>query len=327
MMLLLVPVPALSAAAALTAAPGVGGMMPPHVSTDGTRCDLSTLNASVGADGMVVLALCGDRYTLESNFSYTGMRAGAWNTFGPSAAGEAGWRREVQQLHHGNGSTTLVVTGRAAEYTIERRIAAAVPAAEPPGFQAPQARPRLLVEDTFTNLLPSTPLGLAFVNRITTTAPSTRAECQPCQWNRHYANLLSPCIHIGGLRRETGVSFGNAYTATNLAWNPSIFIEGQAGTGGLGLAAVDERFRLQLDMSGAANFSVRLDNKGFGLPARSSYTYHWAIYPTATRDSGPDGDQRSGYWEFINRLRAVRTKRNRTVSAAARQPSTNQQAD
>ena len=76
----------------------------------------------------------------------------------------------------------------------------------------------------------------------------------------------------------------------------------------MGLAALDERFRLQLDMSGAANFTVRLDNKGFGLPAEGSYTYRWAIYPVATRDSGPSGDERGGYWEFINRLRADSVK-------------------
>lgn len=116
-------------------------------------------------------------------------------------------------------NNSFVITGRAAEYTIERRIAPAAAI----GDDSP-ASPRLIVEDTFTSLLSDAPLGLAFENKISSTAPSSRPECLPSQWNKHYPDHLSPCIHVGGLRRETGVSFSNAYTAFNLAWNPSIFV-------------------------------------------------------------------------------------------------------
>jgi hypothetical protein len=37
-----------------------------------------------------------------------------------------------------------------------------------------------------------------------------------------------------------------------------VLLEGQAGAGSLGLAVLDERWRLQLDMSAAANFTARL---------------------------------------------------------------------
>ena len=41
---------------------------------------------------------------------------------------------------------------------------------------------------------------------------------------------------------------------THPSWNPSWWFEGPAadGTGGLGVVAVSERFRLQLDMSQSA---------------------------------------------------------------------------
>ena len=103
--------------------------------------------------------------------------------------------------------------------------------------------------------------------------------------------VVSPC-------RCTG-----QYTAANPAWNPSNFIEGQtAGSGGLGIAALDERFRLQLDISEAANFTARLDNKGLGLPPSGEYTYTWVIYPVPSRSFASNGT--GGYWEFINRLRS-----------------------
>jgi hypothetical protein len=254
-------------------------------------CDISKLNVTVAADGDLEIELCGDKYRFASRFSYPGMHLSKWNTFGSSASrvgSQHGWHVTMQKT----GPSTFSITGHAAEYTVERQIKPAT-----------DGSPRLLVSDTFTNFL-TTPLGLAFENEITSTAPSsTRPECQPTKWCTHYTSLLSPCIHIGGLRRETGKTFGDGFTAANLAWNPSIVVEGLAGTGGLGIVALDERFRQQLDMSEAANYSVRLDNKGFALSPKESYSYTWVIYPLSTRDAGSDGALRAGYWEFINKLR------------------------
>ena len=169
---------------------------------------------------------------------------------------------------------------------------------------APDGNPRVLVDDTITNLQLSEPLGLAFQNLITvdtSRAKQRRNECIPRIWCKHYTNKLSPCIHIGGLRNELNLSWTNSYTAANPAWNPTTFIEGQAGSGGLGLVVLDERWRLQLDMSAAANFTARLDNRGLGLPPGGSHTYQWAIYPVPTRQVAVNGT--GGYWDFINRVR------------------------
>ena len=149
-----------------------------------------------------------------------------------------------------DASPTITIIGQHAQlYRIKRRVSMAV-----------DGTPRLLVNDTIISL-GGEDLGLAFENHVSVHPPSPvgRPECAPKQWCKHYPATLSPCIHINGLRQELGVSWHNSYTATNIAFNPTAFIEGQtASSGGLGVVAVDERFRLQLDLSNAGECSDHL---------------------------------------------------------------------
>ena len=59
--------------------------LPAHV-RGGPKCDPDTLSVEVGPEGKVDIALCGDRYAVESGFSYPGMQPGGWHSFGPPSA-------------------------------------------------------------------------------------------------------------------------------------------------------------------------------------------------------------------------------------------------
>jgi hypothetical protein len=253
-------------------------------------CDVASLTVvAPSTGGGLELGLCGDTFSVRSQFSYPGMMntGGAWNTFGGSG-GAPSWSVTTK----GGGLAWTTVGTHPGVYSVERTIK-----------PAPTGRPRLLIEDTITNLQP-VPLGLAFQNQISVVLGpgQQRQGCAPKLWSKHYTNVLSPCIHVAGLRGEQGIANSNSYTATNVAWNPTVLLEGQAGSGSLGLAVLDERWRLQLDMSDAANFTARLDNRGLGLPPAGSHTYRWAIYPVPAREMTQNGT--GGYWEFINRLRS-----------------------
>ena len=255
-------------------------------------CDLASFNVSVDrSSGALELVLCGDTFSVLSSFSQppvTGAPAGSWNRFGGDTSGDGkGWSVGVSQVN----ATSWTVHGQSSLYTIARTISL-----------AHDGHARLLVEDTITNRQNNASLGLAFQNEITVNGGARRSECTPRPWCKHYTNQLSPCIHVGGLRNELNISWTNSYTATNPAWNPTTFIEGQVGAGGLGLLVLDERWRLQLDMSAAANFTARLDNKGLGLLPGGSHAYQWVIYPVPSRDIASNGT--GGYWDFINRVRA-----------------------
>ena len=254
-------------------------------------CDLATFRVSVvRPSGALEVGLCGDTFSVESHFSKP-PKAGApagWNSFGGDRTGGAGgWTVAVSQVN----ATSWVVQAQSSLYSIVRTISL-----------APDGHTRLLVDDTITNLQADAPLGLAFQNEITVNGGGRRRECTPRPWCKHYTNQLSPCIHVGGLRNELNISWSNSYTATNPAWNPTTMIEGQAGAGGLGLAVLDERWRLQLDMSAATNFTAKLDNRGLGLPPAGSHAYRWAIYPVPSREIAANGT--GGYWDFINRVRS-----------------------
>ena len=251
-------------------------------------CDIETVQVSVAHDGGLTISLCGDSYTLASHFSYPRMEPGRWNGFGATRP-SASWTVHAPQAT--NSSLPITIIGQYEQlYRVERRVSRPVTGSS-----------RLLVSDLIINLS-ADHLGLAFENHISVGA-ADRPECAPRPWCTHYPALLSPCIHIAGLRQELGISHHNSYTATNIPFNPTAFIEGQtAASGGLGVVALDERFRLQLDLSHAANFSARLDNMGLGLESGKQHAYEWAIYPVPTRSFAANGT--GGYWDFINRVRA-----------------------
>lgn len=129
----------------------------------------------------------------------------------------------------------------------------------------------ILIQDTFTNTSVED-VAIAFDNKVT-------SGQQPRE------------INVGGKY----VSSRFPYNARYPSKNPTIFIAGPAG--GIGLVALDDYYRLQyaLKQDGRAAW---FENRSFGLASGDSYTFEWALYPTATDD----------YYDFINLVRRDHVK-------------------
>ncbi|GEM_PF-3331285 len=124
----------------------------------------------------------------------------------------------------------------------------------------------ILIKDTFTNLT-NEPVGVVFQNRVT--PMSVPKE-----------------IDVSGKYRKTYMP----YTPENVAWNPTIFFAGEGA--GLGMAALDDYYRLQLALK-TEGITGYFDDYSFGLPGKDSYTFLWVVYPLLSAD----------YYDFINRVR------------------------
>jgi len=124
----------------------------------------------------------------------------------------------------------------------------------------------LRIEDAFTNLTDDA-LGIAFDNRVRPTRP-------PAQ------------LHVSGPYKQTHYP----YVPSDPAWNPTLYFAGDRA--GLGIVALDDFYRLQLALKRDGD-AAWLENRSFGLPPHDTYTFVWAVYPTASAD----------YYDFINAVR------------------------
>ena len=176
-----------------------------------------------------------------------------WNSLGGNhIGGEPSWSVSVSRQGDGQDSLLAVTVGTGAAYRLERRLTLAPAAHTPqPGHYRDSSSKayirRIDIVDTVTNLLSDdAPLGLAFDHTIAL-ASTPRPECDPehfRQWNTHHTTVVSPCLHIGGLRGNLTVVSDN-YQPSNVPTNPTVFLEGT--TSSLGAIATDTKFQLQLD--------------------------------------------------------------------------------
>ena len=234
----------------------------------------------------------GSVYRVETSISYPGSSDG-WNSLGGNRTGQQdGWTVRVQHtgMQHRNGpgdELLTVVAAQGPDYSMTRTVSSATS----------HGTPRLVIRDTFVNT-GSSDLGLAFRTRVHAQTLAATARCAELrQWSNQYPSKISPCIHVSGLYNTSDPKQTvHLMQPEHPSWNPSWWLEGSAadGSGGIGVVAVSERFRLQLDMSESAGFDAVLHNPGLGIPRGSAANFTWMVIPVET-----------DYWEMINKARRV----------------------
>jgi len=124
----------------------------------------------------------------------------------------------------------------------------------------------IVIADTFTNISDGD-IAIAFDNKV--------------------SSLSTPqAVNIAGIYKKSYFP----YSPLAPSANPTIFLDNE--TSGLGLVALDDVYRLQFSLKKDER-SGWFENRSFGLPAGDSYTFEWALYPTASND----------YYDFINAVR------------------------
>jgi len=112
---------------------------------------------------------------------------------------------------------------------------------------------------------------------------------------------------------DLAIAFDNIITAENPDSNEKIYVSGVTGNeihscpespssnstmffsqehNGLGIVMVDDFYRLQATMKKNSHQTI-LENRSFGLPSKTSYTFQWTLYPMSSND----------YYHFINTVR------------------------
>jgi hypothetical protein len=198
--------------------------------------------------GGLVVSVNGERYFVDSSFSYPYMPQDAWNNLGVMSSKSTGeWHWSAS--HNGTSFNIMAID---PHYRLDRNIVL--------------WNDRIVVKDTFTNTSHDD-LAIVFTNSLVSGQALAKT-------------------YVAGVAGKSRLLNNESSPSAN----PTIFMSSIKS--GLGMVALDDYYKLQLELWGRGNVGM-FKNVNFGLKPSASYTFQWAIYPQHTTD----------YYTFINMVR------------------------